>query len=161
VARDACSYNQRHDSVLQVIAAAVQCYISSTSTLPADISDSYSFPLHIISTNLWPDLVWWDEAHKALTLAELIVCFESNFEGAALRKSAYADLVEQAQARGYKTELITLQVGSRGVPDLLGFDQLARAIKLPPRDQAHLLEVTSRLALAVSFSIWCSHNRMP
>ena len=33
------------------------------------------------------------------------MCFETNFEEAAQRKSAkYVDLVEQAQARGYKAE---------------------------------------------------------
>ena len=60
------------------------------------------------------------------------MCFETNFEEAAQRKSAkYVDLVEQAQARGYKAELITLQVGSRGVPDLPGFQKLSQSLSLP------------------------------
>ena len=162
VARDACRYNHRHDSVLQVIAAAVRDNISSTSTLTVDISDSYTFPLHIITTDLRPDLVCWDEAHKSLILAELTVCFETNFEEAAQRKSAkYVDLVEQAQARGYKAELITLQVGSRGVPDLPGFQKLSQSLSLPSKALVKLLEDVSRLALAGSFSIWCSRNRIP
>ena len=54
------------------------------------------------------------------------MCFKTNFEVAAQRKSAkYVDLVEQAQAWGYKAELITLQVGSRGVSDLPGFQKLS------------------------------------
>ena len=70
--------------------------------------------------------MWWDETYKSLTLAELTVYFESNFEKAAQRKSAkYSNLVEQAQARGYKSELITLQVGFRGVRDLPAFENLA------------------------------------
>ena len=106
--------------------------------------------------------MWWDEAHKSLILAELTVCFESNFEEAAQRKSAkYTDLVEQAQARGYKTELITLQVGSRGVPDLPEFETLATKLSLPRKNLIKLLEDSSRLALAGSFSILCASNKTP
>ena len=161
VARDARRYNQRHDSVLQAIAAAVRDNIPSTSTLTVDINDSYTFPLHIVSTDLRPDLVWWNEAHKSLNLTELTVCFETNFEEAAQRKSAkYMDLLEQARAKGYKAQLITLQVGSRGVPHLPGFEMLCKTLGLPSRDLVKLLEDVSRLALAGSYSIWCSRNRI-
>ena len=51
VARDARRYNQQHDLLLQLIAAAVRDNIS-TSTLIVDISDSNTFPLHIITTDL-------------------------------------------------------------------------------------------------------------
>ena len=162
VARDARRYNLRHDSILHAIAEVVRRNIPPTSTLTADISNYYNFPLNIITTDLRPDLVWWDEAHKSLILAELTVCFETNFEEASQRKSAkYLNLVEQAQAKGYKTELITLQVGSRGVPDLPVFEPLATKLSLPRKELVKLLEDTSRLALAESFSIWCSRNKSP
>ena len=162
VARDARRYNQWHDSILQVIATAVSAHIPATSTLTVDVTDQYNFPLHIVTTDLRPDLVWWDEAHKSLHLVELTVCFETNFKEAALRKSAkYVHLVEQAEARGYMTELITLQVGSRGVPDLPGFEKLARTLCLHQKELVKLMGDASRLALAGSFAIWCSRNRMP
>ena len=41
-----------HDSILKMLA------IPSTSTLTADATDGYSFPLHITATDLRPDLVW-------------------------------------------------------------------------------------------------------
>ena len=108
-----------------MIAAVVKPNIPQTSTLTVDIGDSYSFPLHIhvVDTDLRPNLVWWDERHRYLHIVELTVCFESNFVEAAERKSAkYMDLVEEGHANGYKTSLLTLQVGSRGVPDLHGFE---------------------------------------
>ena len=41
-----------------------------------------------------------------ITLVELTVSFETNFEEAARRKTAkYLHLVEQAKARGYRSEL--------------------------------------------------------
>ena len=56
-----------------------------------------------------------------------MVSFETNFAEAAQRKQAkYVHLVEQAQAKGYTAQLVTLQVGSWGVPDLPGCKQLAR-----------------------------------
>ena len=162
VARDARRYNSRHDAVLAEIATAVSSTIPITSRLTADIGDTYTFPLHIVPTDLRPDLVWWDDKHRSLTMAELTVCFETNFEEAVLRKkSKYTDLVEQATARGYKTTLITLQVGSRGAPHLPGFQFVASLLNMPSRDLSKLLEAVSRQALTGSFGVWCSRNRTP
>jgi hypothetical protein len=103
VARNYRRYNVRHDSILSVITETVSRNIPPTTSMTADISDTYEFPHHIIPTDLRPDLVWWDEAHKSITLVELTVCFETNFEEAARRKSVkYLHLVEQAKAREYR-----------------------------------------------------------
>ena len=56
VAQDLRRYNQRHDLVLGVIADAVRQKLPSSSGFLADLSDNYSFPLHIASTDLRPDL---------------------------------------------------------------------------------------------------------
>ena len=154
VARDARRYNTPHDAVLSVIAAVVKPNIPQTSTLTVDISDSYSFPLHIVDTDLRPDLVWWDERHRYLHT----VCFEANFVEAAERKSAnYMDLAEQGHTNGYKTSLLTLLVGSRGVPDLRVFEKLAKILNLSSKELSQLLTDVSRVG---SFSIWCSRNRL-
>ena len=79
--------------------------------------------------------MWWDKTHKSITLVELT---ETNFEEAARAK--YLHLVEQAKARGYRSDLITLQVGSRGVLDLPGFETLAASLSLPHKDLMRLLE---------------------
>ena len=66
-----------------------------------------------------------------MCLAELTVCFESNFTEAAQRKTAkYIDLLQQARSSGYKAELLTLQVGSRGVPHYDSFQQLAKTLSM-------------------------------
>ena len=61
-------------------------------------------------------------------MVELTVCFESNFVEAAERKSG--KYMDQGHTKGYKTSLLTLQVGSRGVPDLPGFEKLAKILNL-------------------------------
>ena len=129
VARDLRRYNICHDAVLQEIAVAIRSYIPTTSVLMTDIDEGYAFPLHIIPSDLRPDIVWWDENSRSLCLAELIVCFESNFEDAVLRKSAkYLDLADQAELNGYHTTLLTLQVGSCGVPDYTSLSRLSYII---------------------------------
>ena len=162
VARDARRYNHRHDLVLRAIAEVIRNQLPPSASLTADLSDTYNFPLHIVPTDLRPDLVWWDEVRKSLRLAELTVCFETNFAEAAQRKSAkYLDLVEQACSRGYDTKLFTLEMGSRGVPHQPGFEDLARDLRLHKKQLDGLLEELAKCALAGSFSIWCSRNKRP
>ena len=101
-ARDLRRYNHRHSLVLQEFASAIKLYLPSTITLSVDISDGYQFPYHIVPTDLRPDIVWWDSSSRSVCLAELTVCFETNFTDAAERKTAkYTDLVPQARSYGY------------------------------------------------------------
>ena len=73
VARDARRYNFRHDAVLKVIASVITPNIPQTATITVDIGEGYSFPLHIVETDLRPDLVLWDETEGSLHMVELTV----------------------------------------------------------------------------------------
>ena len=49
-------------------------------------------------------------------IVELTICFESGFEEAARRKiTRYSELAADAHTRGYRTMIIPIQIGSRGV----------------------------------------------
>ena len=85
VALQARRYNHRHDTVLRKIVAVVSDHLLQTETLTSDLSD-YQFPHHIVPTSLRPDIAWWDDTRKKLSLAELTICFETSFKGAAERK---------------------------------------------------------------------------
>ena len=160
-ARDCRRYNKRHDAVLQEIVSTIRSKLPSSTELTTDIGTDYSFPLHIATTDLRPDVVWWDDAHKSLCLVELTVCFESNFEKAEQRKTVkYLDLVEQTKKSGYQATLLTLEVGSRGVPYYHSFAMLAKSINLNTKELNSLLHRVSTEALKESFKIWCSRNRM-
>ena len=80
VARDLRRYNARHDAVLQEIVKAVVPCLPPASSWTADISDSYCFPIHIVPTDLRPDLVWGDNTKYTLCLTELTVCYDTYFE---------------------------------------------------------------------------------
>ena len=119
VTRDAWHHNDRHNLILEAIVTVTKALLSPTAILTTDL---YSFPLHIVSTDLCPDLVWWDEVHKSLCLAGLIVCYETNFVEAVQRKSGrYLDILEQNQPRGYDATLFMIEIGCRGVLHLPGF----------------------------------------
>ena len=127
----------------------------------ADLSDNYSFPLHIASTDLRPDMVWWDDAAKNLQMVELTVPFETGFQAAAERKETnYEDLVNRARQAGYNTHLITVEVGARGVPHMAGFRKLKQEIGLNRTELSSLLSSVSQKAIEGSFQIWCSRNRI-
>ena len=96
---------------------------------------TYQYPQHISCTDARPDIVVWDDISKNVYLIELTVCFETNFEVARERKiSRYTDLVEEAEQHGYNCELITVEVGSRGVVEVEGVDCLKRLMNVVRRE---------------------------
>ena len=78
----------------------------------------------VASTDLRPDLVVRGDTQQALVLAELTVGFETNFVDASLKKrDKYQYLLETCTAKSYTTNLILLEVGSRGSINIRGFEQ--------------------------------------
>ena len=144
-----------------MIADAVRQKLSPLAGFSADLSDSYSFPLHIASTDLRPDIVWWDDASKKVRMVELTVPFETGFQAAAERKETnYEDLVNRARQAGYNTHLITVEVGARGIPHMAGFRKLKQEIELNQTELCSLLSSISQKVIEGSFHIWCSRNRI-
>ena len=126
--------------------------------MTSDLSN-YHFPQHIVPTTLRPDIVWWNDNKKRLTLAELTICFETTFDGAAERKRAkYAELLQRAQDAGYQTSLITLEVGSRGIVNYSGFSYLQKELTLPKREFVSMLEAVTLETIVQSHRIWCQRN---
>ena len=103
---------------------------------------------------------WWNDEDKQLWLVELTVSFETSFEGASQRKETkYEDIVAAARESGYKTTLITVEVGSRGVPHMPGFKKLSQTLHLSRSQLTNLLHGVARLAVDGSFRIWANRNR--
>lgn len=51
-----------------------------------------------------------------------MICYEASYKAAQDRKIAkYLELVSEVESNGFNTELITLEVGSRGLVCLDGF----------------------------------------
>ena len=100
--------------MLQVILDTIRTKLKPTSSLSADLEEDYSFPTHIVPTDLKPDIACWDDSKKVMTLVELTIPFETSFDGAVQRKEVkYEELIVEARLKEYDAALITLEVGSR------------------------------------------------
>ena len=104
----------------------------------------------------------WDDIRKRLLLVELTVCFETMFVDAAERKRAkYEELQQRAAVAGYRTCIITLEVGSRGIVNDKGFASLRSQIGMRERDLRLLLQSLSQEVVEQSYQIWCKRNKKP
>ena len=102
------------------------------------------------TTDLRPDIVWWDDSVKKILLIELTVCFESSFKHAAERKMAKYE----ARSAGYSGQVITLEVGSRGIIGDGGFSCLRKEFRIKDKDHLKLFINLSRMAIGESYKIW-------
>ena len=154
-------YSLRYDAVLDVIGDFIKSHLPPTFSVTVDsLSEVYSFPHHITPTNLRPDIVWWCDGRRELWLLELTISYETKVANARSRKRAkYLDLVEAGRAAGYKTSLITLEVGSRGMLGEDDMTQLKEAFDAPTKEFTSLCLRAIRAAILGSFSIWGCRNK--
>ena len=143
-------YNQWHDLVLTEITTFLTKVLDSDYTIVSDLAgaDTYTFPPILVITDLRPDIVVFSEAKQHATIIELTVSFESNFKKAHNRKQAkYHDVLDDIKENGFDTDLITIEVGSRGFicPD--GFDQLKDTLLISGRQMEKLLVKVSVAAI--------------
>ena len=156
--RDGRRYNTRHNSILSEIVSLLSSFVAPPTRFSADLG-SYIFPHHIVSSDLRPDIVCWNDVQKSLILIELTVSFDTSFQQAAERKRAkYCNVIERAQSAGFHAQLFTLQVGSRGIVDISSFIKLKKAFGLSKQDINELLLRVSRVAIVESYNIWCRRN---
>ena len=152
---DGRRFNTRHDRVLAEIASQLLSHLSSSAS---DLG-SYISPHYIVTTDLRPDIVWWDDSLRRILLIELTICFETFFMHAAERKELkYEDVIARARSAGYRGRVITLQVGSRGIINQPGFLQLKQEFDIPSKVYAKfLVDICS----VESYNIWCQRNSRP
>ena len=159
VALELRRYNKRHDAVLQVITEVVKEAIPTTASISVDLDNQYQFPSHITNTDLRPDIVWWDDDAKTVTLLELTVPYDTLMEEAVERKTIkYTDLLESAASTGYRAHLLTIEVGSRGLPHTTSFTKLRQHLDLSKRMTTKLMIGTARTAISESHVIWKARN---
>ena len=173
VARDLRRYNERHDAVLALLYEVVKEHLPDTTSSTVDlISSEYSLPCHIVATDLRPDIIYWDETTKKVSLIELTVWFDSLFEGVPhwtnstlfegvikRKEDRYQELLDTFQDAGYTASLVTVEVGSRGIPNPTGFLKLKTNLGLSRSTLVNLMVTASRQAITGSFKIWCMRNQ--
>ena len=160
VAMEFRRYSRRHDEVLKVLGEFVRAHLPQQYTITVDLGcEPYCFPQHIVQTNMRPDIVWWSDESRELRLFELTISYESLVEDSRVRKQAkYQELVEAGCEAGYNTELITLEVGSRGMLSDDVCVKLRSIFGTSRKVTDHLALTMIRTTILESFKIWCSRN---
>ena len=129
----------------------------------ADIGpeQNYVLPPDLGNSDMRPDIVCESRLQKQAVILELTVCFEEAYVAAKERKTEkYLDLVAEIEEKGYNMELITLEVGSRGLLCLDGFKQLHSILYVNKKWMQFFKNVAST-AISGSFKIWISTNHKP
>jgi len=108
-----------------VIFNLLRNHLPPGNSIIADLPDHlpYTFPPHIATTDLRPDIVVWNNSTRSVALLELTVCHESNFVDAYQRKKIrYLDLEEDIRQSQFWVKTYPIQVGCRGFIDLKSFE---------------------------------------
>ena len=95
-----------------------------------DLANQYVFPSHIVSTNLRPDIVWWNNKDQSVCQVKLTVGYDTLFHEAATRKEdKYLGFLYAIRKAGYNAQLMTIKVGSQGLHKMCGFEKLRKELK--------------------------------
>ena len=120
-------YNERHNTVLEVISKFMAKSLPEEYQLLADLPQfqPYVFPPHIATTDQRPDIIVWSSTTQEVWVIELTVCFETRYEDAhTLKTNRYTDLMRQIADSPVDGTLVTLEVGSRGFLSLTNFNMM-------------------------------------
>ena len=132
VAQNLRHYNHRHDAVLKVIADMVESNLAPNQCMTVDLpGNNYLFPQHIGRTESRLDLVVWEDDTRMVTVVELTICFESNFNDAQRHKTLKcAELLEEVEHSDYCGSLITIEVDSCGLLHMEGLDHFQNPMRI-------------------------------
>ena len=79
---------ERENAVLAELSKTISQSLPQGTSVITDLGPDYSFPLHLSTTDLRPDMVWWKDKTKTATLLELTISFDTLLDDAAKRKEA-------------------------------------------------------------------------
>ncbi len=126
-------YTWRHNSILlyikKFISKGLPDNVKIYLDIPGEFNGISTVPVDIAITNQKPDMVIVDNAGK-VTIMELTVPFESNIVHAEERKrQRYEQLVNNIKDNGHPVDLITIEIGSRGLICKANSDKLLKLVK--------------------------------
>ena len=120
----------------------------------------YVFPPTICATSERPDVVIWSMRCRAVILLELTVPAEEGLHAAKLRKEAkYTKLLESiAESNFWKPQLLTLEVGARGLVSTRTYRALT-ILGFTAVEAKKLCKSVSEVAARCSFAIFLAHKQ--
>ena len=79
-----------------------------------DLKTSLQFPVHIIQTEKWLDIVAWSNSKKTVLLIEPTVPWEENWEAHEQKKNLYKTLCADCVEKIWICHVIPIEDGCRG-----------------------------------------------
>ena len=154
----------RHDSVLSYMFDEFSKNKEDNTTIYADLPDHQincgTIPADILTTPQRPDLVIINRSEKKIALLELSVSFENNLESAHLRKRLrYENLTSDLQEKGWETENLPFEIGSRGLVTKRNKNTIFSTTKKYniKVKKNQLVKDISKISLLCSFAIFQAH----
>ena len=91
---------------------------------------------------------------------ELTICYETNYVDAHERKEMKnLGLAEEIEERGYHAVIILVQVGSRGMVEVEGFERLQLYLTTTSERQwRSLLIAITKETIEMSHTVWAERN---
>ena len=113
-------YTWRHNNIIHIMLQNIKPTPNNTTKVYADIEgesiNGGTIPPHIIPTQQKPDICHIDNQNKIITIIELTIPFETNIDNAHQRKQdRYTSLTHDITQAGWKSNLICIEIGSRGL----------------------------------------------
>lgn len=161
-------YLWRHNSIINYILSVLsksEAIVDQSYKLFADIEgwnvNGSTIPQNVLQTNLKPDIVILNETTKHIILVELTVPFEMNIDSATQRKkSKYDHFIQDFKGIGFKCDLLTLCIGSRGLVTKENrgiIDYLVKTTKSITKSK-EIVQTCSKIALLSSYVIFHARN---
>jgi len=158
-------YTWRHNSILKLIFNAIKPEnpdgLEIFCDLPGKMTGISTIPTDILVTAKRPDLTIIDRPNMIITLVELTVPFEKNICSAQTRKEErYESLIYDISQIGYEVNLLTIEIGSRGLIDndncskLKGLMNLTK--KSSKKELKNVFKSLSKTAITASYCIFYS-----
>ena len=123
-----------------------------------DLKHNFIFPTEIGLTTKRPDVVIWSVKAKKVSVIELTVLLEENFDRAHQRKlEKYEDLREQCVRNGLIRNVVPIEVGCNGFITN-STSVFVNNLGLPPLDKWKYMKEIQDKALTASARIWQSHR---
>ena len=127
-----------------------------TWQVESDIGNTLIFP--IVETEQRPDLLVWNEERKVMWMIELTVSWETNVDDAfEYKMKRYAELKEECEAIGSKTECLPIEVGARGYVGHRVYALLSK-LSFNSREKKKVIQDIQQAAEKASFWIWLKRN---
>ena len=154
-------YTWRHNSVLQHLITKIKAKYDSSEyrifcDLPGLMTGISTIPTSVIVTNSKPDICLVNDTKKEIVLIELTIPFDTNITAAHERKSLkYEHLKNDIEDKGYSVDLITLEIGSRGLISKENVTKLQKILKLNSSKSRELKTFQNELSKIALISSYC------